>query len=270
MQKNKNPSTSPDNDDKTDELVEQPKALEEQSSFAEESKPTIPQVDNAISTSAGEDMAEETPETTVATIDAEEEPHPEEAEAEGRVRTIFRKGIRWTVGLLIIFGLGLLTGIFGFYRPALLEAKNSADIMQAEIATANEKITALENQVADLEAEIAGLQPLKTRNEELLAEQKKLNLNIAILDARVDVANAQLALNEQDNTQARIILDQTSNTLNTINQLLESDQKEIVSDLKQRLDLVLEELDDDSFAAQSDMDVLETKLLQLQDSLFGD
>ena len=123
--------------------------------------------------------------------------------------------------------------------------------------------------VSNLNAEIDSLQPLKERNDALLDENRKLELHIAILDARVDVANAQLALEMDDNAQARIILNQTSLALNKIEELLEIDQKEVVSDLKQRLSLVMDELDDDPFAAKSDLDVLETKLLQLEDSLFG-
>lgn len=232
----------------------------------------VPQVETAILEPEETELKEEKsaePEPIAPEIKRED--LIKKVEPGSKTRAAFRKGIRWTAGLLIIFGLGLLTGIFLFYRPAIREAENNATRLGTEQAASNEEIIELQNQVADLEEEIAAMQPLKNRNDELQAEQQGLNLHIAILDARLDVADAQLALaNEPDNTRVRIILNQTANTLDRIKQLLDPDQKEIVNDLRARLDLVMGELEEDSFAARSDLDVLGTKLLQLEDSLFGD
>ena len=141
--------------------------------------------------------------------------------------------------------------------------------MTIELTDADTQVAGLENQIADLETQITSLQPYKDLNDELVAEQQALNLHIAILDARVDVANALLALSEENPAQVRVVLAKTTETLDTINSLLDSAHQEVVSSLKERLELVLTEVDDDPFAAQSDLDVLGTKLLQLQDSLFS-
>lgn len=204
-------------------------------------------------------------------VDQESLPEPEEIpqETQGRLNLALRQGIRWVFGILILLGLGFLAGIYLLYRPAVEKGEITATQLSAELAAANDKISELENKVSTLNTEIASLQPLKERNDALLVENQELNLHIAILDARVDVANAQLALESNDNAQARITLNQTSLALNTIEVLLEVDQKEVADDLQQRLSLVMDELEDDPFAANSDLDVLETKLLQLEDSLFG-
>ncbi len=281
MQNNTYNDLNPEDDNNKDELTEQPDVLVERESSSEEEERILPQGETSLTAPGGKDFPKEEVVEDITTTEigmtdevTEVESAPEQLkpseEADGKFRRVFRHGIRWTMGVLIIFGLGLLAGIFLFYRPTVREAKNASNQFEAELSARNENITELENQIADLQAEISSLQPLKVKNDEILAENQDLKLHIAILDARVDVANARLILKEGNNAQVRITLNQTSRTLNTIGELLETEQRGVFSDLKQRLDLVMEELDEDPYAAQSDLDVLETTLLKLQDSLFNE
>jgi hypothetical protein len=199
---------------------------------------------------------------------SEEVPEPaeeiHEKKEETKVRKFFRKLIRWTAGLLIIFGLGLVAGIFMLYRPATKETQQVRD----DLAAANTQIENLQSKISELEAHNAYLQSLEDDNTDLLNQQQYFNLHIAILDARLDVSNASLALNENDLAQAKIILDRTSKTLDSIEFYLEPDFSDVVESMRQRLKLVLGEMENDPYAAQSDLDVLATNLLQLEDSLF--
>lgn len=280
MKNNSINNSSKENEEREDEITEE-EVFDEKEPFITEEHPIIEQVEPTLPSSEGVELKdqdsfegtnsygdEETGETT------SEEPLSSEVktteETQSRLHRVFRYGIRWAVGVLIIFGLGLLAGIFLLYRPAVQEAENTATKMRDELATANQRIDELENKISNLNNEIASLQPLQEKNQELVVENERLRLHIAILDARVDVSNAQLALEVDDNAQARVVLNQTSRTLNKIQELLNIEQKEVVDDLKQRLDLVMDELDDDPFAAKSDLDVLEIKLLQLEDALFGE
>jgi hypothetical protein len=238
-------------------------------------KPKIPEVAAFDRTTDAPDLGDAPdqgdghPEDLSPTSPAPEVSPVESDTAESKTRRFFRKFIRWTAGILIVFGLGFLTGIFLLYRPAAQEAERNSELMTIELTDADTQVAGLENQIADLETQITSLQPYKDLNDELVAEQQALNLHIAILDARVDVANALLALSEGNPAQVRVVLAKTTETLDTINSLLDSAHQEVVSSLKERLELVLTEVDDDPFAAQSDLDVLGTKLLQLQDSLFS-
>ncbi|MFC1996904.1 hypothetical protein ACFLXI_04760, partial [Chloroflexota bacterium] len=93
---------------------------------------------------------------------------------ESRSRRVFRKLIRWSVGLLIVFGLGFLTAIYTIYNPKLdeidqlkteldgasttisdLEATISAQ--QDEIESLNAQISTLNQQITNLENEKQGL-----------------------------------------------------------------------------------------------------------------
>lgn len=192
---------------------------------------------------------------------------PVPALPESKSRRFFRRLIRWAAGILIVFGLGLLAAIFLLYRPEAQKAEAAQQAAQAELSQAHAQVTDLESQVAGLQEQIASLQPLKETNTQLLAAQDSLNLHIAILDARLDVANALLALAEQDGARALVILAQTDTTLDRIGQLLAPEQLNTITSMKQRLELVLTEIEVDPYAAQSDLDVLATNLLQLQDAL---
>jgi hypothetical protein len=189
---------------------------------------------------------------------------------DSKTRRFFRKLIRWTVGLLIIFGLGLLTGIFMFYRPSLDESKNAIQQITADLDNANERILDLQTEISGLKAQIASLEPFEDANVDLMAAQDDFRLHIAILEARVDVASARLPLMAAESAQARVYLDKTGESLDLITELLDPDQREVAVAMVDRLNLVLSEIDDDPYAAESDLDVLATKLLELEDALFSD
>ena len=53
---------------------------------------------------------------------------------ESRVRIFFRRLIRWTAGLLIVFGLGFITALFAIYYPKV----NQLDQAQSSQVSANE------------------------------------------------------------------------------------------------------------------------------------
>ena len=199
--------------------------------------------------------------------DAPTPPRVETGVPESKTRQFFRKLFRWAAGVLIIFGVGLITGIFLLYRPATLEAERSMSLADSELTSAQGQIAELGVQISALEAQIDTLQPLKDANTALLAVQDGLILHIAILDVRIDVTSALLALSQEDNARAQVLLDNTTDTLNQISTLLEPAQRDIATAMIQRLDLVLSEIEDDPYAAISDLDVLRTNLLQLEDAL---
>jgi len=227
----------------------------------------MPDIENEVSTpEENEILAEmpdiiEEPETAAPPIEGA----AAEAKEESKARRFFRKVLRWTVGLLIVFGVGFTVAIFALYRPTLQKVEQG----KSELAQANEQIENLDGQIADMEGEIESLRTLEDKNQELIAAQKGLNLHVAILNARVDAANALLSLGQGDDAQAHLILSNTAENLNTIESLLDPDQREVVTAMQQRLELVLTEMENDSYAAQSDLDVLATSLLQLEDALFG-
>lgn len=186
------------------------------------------------------------------------ESEDQEPKPESKIRIFFRKLLRWTLAILIVFGIGYAVAVFTLYIP---ETKQHASTEQA--------LTAIQGQVADLEAQVSALESTASDTDAKLVAQTELELQMALLSARVDVANARLALAENDTASAQLSLAKTDTTLKWMQNLLPVEQQNVIAAMTQRLDLVLSEIADNPYAAQSDLDVLATNLLQLQDAVFG-
>jgi regulator of replication initiation timing len=196
---------------------------------------------------------------------------------ESRSRRFFRKVIRWTAGLLVIFGLGFLAAIFTIYTPKVDELDQS----KRDLDQAGSTITGLEDQIAALQDQIDGLDgqidtlnqkitDLETQNQALLAEQAGFNLHIALLKTRADVVSAQVELFDQNPAQARILLANTDQNLATIESLLPDDLKDVVTPLQTRLELAINEIDTDPETAIDDLGILAGDLLEIENALFSE
>ncbi|MFQ5616227.1 MAG: hypothetical protein ACE5GO_07190 [Anaerolineales bacterium] len=190
-------------------------------------------------------------------ISAEELP-----QGESKARQFFRNFFRWTAGLLVVFGLGVIAAIFLFYLPKVRELTSIND----KLALANAEITNLEGQIETLNTRIEELSALEDTNQTLQDDLRMAGLHIHLLSALADVHAAQFALALGDIDNARLQLNNTPNALATLQETLEPDQQQAVDLMKQRLELAISELDNDPFAAQSDLEVLANSLIQLENS----
>lgn len=177
--------------------------------------------------------------------------------AESRSKRIILRTIRWMLGFLIVLGLGVLIVLFTLYIPA-----------RQQINASNARLQQADQKIADLQNQITSLSGLQNSNQSLQSQYDKSNLHIVILSARVDVANAQLALAKNDKTKAQVALSQTPDTLTKLKGLIDQNQQKIVTDMQDRLTLAVKELDSNTYAAQSDLDVLATSLVDLENTYF--
>ena len=189
----------------------------------------------------------------------EEAPVEPEPIPETKVRPSFwSRTLHWLLVVLVIFSLGALLVTLLFYIPLRREMSQR----EAELRATNQEISRLEEQVRSLSA-------LETENEDLQAQMQRANLHIALLSARADVMTARLALAQDDPTRARVALNQTPETLNSLENLLEPDQQKAANDMQARLELALSGIEENTFAAQSDLNVLATNLLELEHAYFA-
>jgi FtsZ-binding cell division protein ZapB len=204
----------------------------------------------------------------------DETPSPKE---ETRARRFFRKVIRWTAGLLVVFGLGFLAAVFTIYTPKVDELGQS----QNEINQAGDTITSLEDQISTLQNQIDELnnqidnlnqeiEDIEAQKQALKADQDSFNLHIALLKARSDVVSSQVEIYAGNLPQARVLLQNTDQTLNTIETLLPDDLKDVVAPLRTRLELAISEIDTDSETAIKDLGILAGDLLEIENALLGD
>ena len=170
---------------------------------------------------------------------------------------IIRRVAIWILVILVIFLAGYAISHFMVFRPA----NKALELTQAELTSANEEIDTLESEIERLSA-------LETTNESLQSEIKSVNTHITILSARVAVSDAIIALHDGDLAEVSLKLDKVEETLRRLKPMLEEDQRDVVTTMQQRLDLVVGELDEDTAAAEMDLEVLASKLLDLENTLF--
>jgi hypothetical protein len=172
--------------------------------------------------------------------------------------SFFRRALRWLLFLLILFAAGYLLAVITTYKP--MRDQYNAALKELEQANV---------QVNSLEGNLENLSPLERENQALQEKIQLAEMHTALLSARADVLAAQLALKDKDQARARVALTKTGKTLETLETLLPSDQQKVIADLQQRLKLSLEEMGENDYAAQSDLDVLANSLLELENALIG-
>jgi hypothetical protein len=165
--------------------------------------------------------------------------------------------LRWFLIALVLFGLGVAFTLWALYSP-----------QRSQLSAADSQNQSLQGQVSDLQNQVKTLTPLGTTNQNLQQQINQGDLHTAILSARNDVAQAQLALAKQDTAKASLALSKTDQTLTKIGSLLPSNQQKLVQDMQSRLTLAKSEIESNSYAAQSDLDVLANSLVDLENSLF--
>lgn len=176
---------------------------------------------------------------------------------ETRLQRFLRLSIRWLAGFLIVFALGILATVFVLYRPATEQlSRVRTDLQQSQ------------QQLLQLESQVSQLKGLEAENKALQDQLDKANLHIRILSALSDVNAARLDVANDDIPSARVNLTNTPDTLKELENLVGTNQKDAVTAMQNRLDLALGEMDSDSFAALSDLKVLATNLVQLENTFF--
>ena len=180
------------------------------------------------------------------------------ARPEPRSRQILRVAVRWLIILLVIFGAGAFVAYWFLYRPA--RAETSA--INAQLAQANQ-------QIADLQSQVNQLKPLGTENQRLQKELNTAQQHIQILTALSEVNAARAALADQNLSEAKAQLDKLSQNLDALQTTVPASEKDKITAMQNRLTLVTGEMDQNTFAAKSDLDVLANSLTELEKTLFG-
>lgn len=207
-----------------------------------------------------EESSTEVDSTTSFESEVEEslEETPVEKKKPGKAQLIFRKILIWMVVIVIAFAGGFFVDAALRYQPE-----------KAKVAQLSEEITSAEGEISSLEAEIDRLSVFEDQNVGLREEISDITTHITILSARATVADASLALEQNRLADAKLSLDKVGSTLETLKPMLNEEQAEVVENMLQRHQLIVIELEDDSFSAQTDMEVLASKLNALENTLFA-
>ncbi|MEW6715942.1 MAG: hypothetical protein AB1345_00330 [Chloroflexota bacterium] len=169
--------------------------------------------------------------------------------------------LRWTLRFLVVFGLGVATVILALYYPArrqLILANQQASNLEAQLAQVSEQLSVSQARTNSLEADVESLQ------EELNTS----DLHVTLLSALSDIIRARLALSINDFASARVYLASTPDLLEKLALSMGDEYLDVLSAMQVRLAQVLEEIESDTFAARSDLDVLANNLIQLEVECF--
>ena len=190
---------------------------------------------------------------------SEPEPGLESVEKEPARPGLLRKILLWAVAVLLIFSLGVGACWLTQVQP-----------QRERINSLENRAQTAESQVESLQAEVARLTPFEAENESLQAQLKRTGQHLDLLFVLVDVTSAQLAMVQEDAIAAKAALTGTDMRLSSLEADLDGNNASTVKGLRERLGLVLQEIDTDAFAARRDLEILANNLLSLERSLFGE
>lgn len=178
------------------------------------------------------------------------------AKAESRLRRFVRQLVRWTLGVLILLGIGFVVALLLLYMPL----RRQADARAAELSAAQTRIESLEAQLA----EKAQLEKVYQKSLEQL---KSADFQNNVLHLQVEIVSARIYLFESKLELARTALQNAQAILKALQTSASSTQRTALTEMETRLNLALEGLEKDTYAAQSDLDVLARSLSEFLASL---
>lgn len=168
---------------------------------------------------------------------------------EKRQLNIWRRMFRFILIMLIIFGFGAITVIFTLYIP-----------QREQLNRAQSRIEDLNSQKeSDLQAANEEIDRLTSIEDQFDASQSQLGqlqLQNLVLKIKLDVMKAKMALLSDDPEEASQVLSGTAGRIADLEELVGIKGKRNIDNLETRLDLVLSEIEEDTFAALSDLEVM--------------
>ena len=186
----------------------------------------------------------------------EKESSLSESKPETRLQKVMRGALRWVLVGLLAFGVGALIITFILYVPT-----------RQKLAKANSD---LENATATIASNTDQITTLQMDNENLQKNLDAVTLHMYVLKAQSGARGASLALAADDYAGARLSLIQASEALDALSDLLETDQKDVLTAMQQSASQALTNVRNDLKSAQPELDQLTKNLVQLENNLFPD
>ncbi len=191
---------------------------------------------------------------------AEEAPSPAPvtaaAKEESRFRRFLRQLVRWTLGILVVLGIGFVAALLLFYMPLRRQAA----------AQANE-LSQAQGRISELETQLAEKSQLEKQYQDSLTRLKRVDFQNNILILQMEIATARIALYENDKARAETALKNALDIFKAVQGQATAAQRTTLSEMEARLNLAISGLEKDLYAAQSDLDVLARSLSEFSAAL---
>ena len=171
-----------------------------------------------------------------------------------------KRGLRWAVFLLVVFTIGVV--LMQIVRVGPL--RDEVDALNQSLSDSEAAQQALQTEVSRLEGVEASNQNLGEQIQNLNDTLERARARQELLNVLVDVTRAQLALAQEDPLRVADALESTGDRLSALSDLVDASELE---SMRERLMLVLSEVDSDPFAAQRDLEILANTLLEIEQEL---
>ncbi|MCX8062688.1 MAG: hypothetical protein N3D16_08900 [Anaerolineales bacterium] len=178
------------------------------------------------------------------------------AKEESRFRRFLRQLVRWTLGILILIGIGFVAALLLFYMPMRREAAAKA----ADLNTAQARIE-------ELESELAAKAQMEKLYQDALERLKRAEFQNNLLNLQMEIASARIYLYEDKKELAGTAMQNAQTILKALQTMATPAQRTALSEMEARLTLAISGLEKDTYAAQSDLDVLARSLSDFSASL---
>lgn len=195
--------------------------------------------------------AEVPPESKVAELP----PRPE-----SRFRSFLRGFVRWTLGILVVFFIGVAAALLLFYRP-VSQKLTAAD---QDISQANQQIADQTTSINRLTAENTDL---KKQVSDIQTQVSQLQTQLALVQALSDARSASLAIADKDSAGAQLAVTQLSHSLDLLAADLGADHADIMALLKADVQQASQALRSNLASGRPILDRLVTNLTRLEDTL---
>lgn len=206
-----------------------------------------------------EQPAEETGQTELAPP-AEEAIVPAPPTAVSREESLFRRFlrqlVRWTLGILILIGIGFIAALLLFYMP-----------LRREAAAKTAELSAAQTRIGELESELAAKAQMEKLYQDALEWLKRADFQNNLLNLQIEVASARIYLSQDKKELASTALQNAQAILKALLTMATPAQRTALSEMEARLKLAISGLEKDTYAAQSDLDVLARSLSDFSASL---
>ena len=227
----------------------------------------------------------ENPET-VSHAPASEKPMPESEHAEtesfpaqaekpkkmGSFQRILRLALIGLAAVVVVFLAGFLTDHFARYSPMKAELAKNLTQTQDELSQAKQSMADLQSQVDDLSAQLAAandrISELEQDKESLQADLDSASLHTELLRTLVELKTAQIELQNDNLSGAKVALSDITARLETLKPLVETVDANLAVSMQTRLNLILDSMDTNSPTAQADLGLLAKNLQSVETLLF--
>jgi hypothetical protein len=184
-------------------------------------------------------------------------PEKETAKEPGPLGRFFTKVVRWSAGIGLVFGFGVVLTWVVRVVPLVNELRDIRDTL--EVANA---------QITDLEKDVGDLRDVEQDNVSLRADLTSAELHIVLLNVLIDAGEARIALATDDPLAASAALTDTDELMASLQAGLEGENANTIVGLRVRLQQAISEIDTDAFAADGDLKILVNGLMLLEQQIF--